>query len=348
MHLYNEIDRFPAQWLRNLADAGHIDGPVTVDERSIADLTAADAADATQVHLFAGIGGWSHALKLAGWPATRPVWTGSCPCQPFSIAGKGAGTDDARHLWPEMRRLIGECLPPVVFGEQVASRAGREWLAGVRADLEAMGYAVGAADMCAAGAGTPHIRQRLYWGAVRLADAERGAAERHGHEVAGATESVQGQAREQRLRPHPGDGRDTIRLADTDGEIQSGRRVRRSGESDSASERPPRERSAGLRTDGRLADTDDTIPQGRQLLPKRGEQRAAGPCGVDGWAAADWLECLDGKARRIPAEPELFPLADGVPGRMGQLRAYGNAIVPQVAAQFITSFMEATHCPTGN
>ena len=264
MHLYNEIEKFPAQWLRNLADAGHIDGPVTVDERSIADLTAADAADATQVHLFAGIGGWSHALKLAGWPAEQPVWTGSCPCQPLSVAGKGAGTDDARHLWPEMRRLIGECRPPVVFGEQVASRAGREWLAGVRADLEAMGYAVGAADMCAAGAGAPHIRQRLYWGAVRLADA------------------------------------------------------------------------------------DDTRPQGRQLLPKRGEQRAAGPCGMDGWAAADWLECLDGKARRIPAQPELFPLADGVPGRVGQLRAYGNAIVPQVAAQFITSFMEATQCPTGN
>ena len=86
MHLYNEIEKFPAQWLRNLADAGHIDGPVTVDERSIADLTAADAADATQVHLFAGIGGWSHALKLAGWPAEQPVWTGSCPCQPVSVS----------------------------------------------------------------------------------------------------------------------------------------------------------------------------------------------------------------------------------------------------------------------
>jgi DNA (cytosine-5)-methyltransferase 1 len=62
---------------------------------------------------------------------------------------------------------------------------------------------------------------------------------------------------------------------------------------------------------------------------------------MDGWAATEWLECLDGKTRRIPTEPELFPLADGVPGRVGQLRAYGNAIVPQVAAQFVMSFMEA-------
>ena len=301
MHLYNEIERLPAQWLRNLADAGHIDGPVTVDERSITDLTAADIADATQVHLFAGIGGWSHALKLAGWPAEQPVWTGSCPCQPFSVAGKGAGTDDARHLWPEMRRLIGECLPPVVFGEQVASRAGRAWLAGVQADMEALGYAFGSADLCAAGIGAPHIRQRLYWGAVRLADTERGSAERHGYAVASAPGGVQSQTWEQRLWLNLGDGVDT----------------------------------------GRLADTDNARPQGRQLLPQRGDQRAAGPCGMDGWAATEWLECLDGKTRRIPAKRELFPLADGVPGRVGQLRAYGNAIVPALAAEFVMSFMEA-------
>ena len=306
MHLYNEIERYPAQWLRNLADAGHIDGPVTVDERSIADLTAADVADATQLHLFAGIGGWSHALKIAGWPAGEPVWTGSCPCQPFSAAGKGLGTDDARHLWPEMHRLIGECRPPVVFGEQVASRAGREWLAGVRADLEAMGYAVGASDMCAAGAGAPHIRQRLYWGAIRLADTNSG-------QRAGLTD---------------GQGR-------IDNRAQAGRQQ---GDSFAQSGEPS----------GRLADTDNTRPQGRQLLPQRGDERAAGAGGMDGWAAAEWLECLDGKTRRIPAEPKLFPLADGVPGRVGQLRAYGNAIVPALAAQFITSFMEATQCTTGN
>src|SRR5690606_9334954 len=88
---------------------------------------------------------------------------GSCPCQPFSSAGKRQGERDKRHLWPEFYRLIKECNPPVVFGEQVASPLGRKWLAGVRADLEALGYAVGAADLCAAGVNAPHIRQRLYW-----------------------------------------------------------------------------------------------------------------------------------------------------------------------------------------
>jgi len=101
--LYNENDAYPAQWLRNLISAGHLpDG--TVDERSIVDLQPEDCQETA--HFFAGIGGWALALRQAGWPDDRPVWTGSCPCQPFSVAGKRGGTDDPRHLWPEWFRLI--------------------------------------------------------------------------------------------------------------------------------------------------------------------------------------------------------------------------------------------------
>ena len=165
---YSDIET--NDWLFELISSGHIMSGA-VSRASISDLTASDLSGYTRVHLFAGIGGWDLALRMAEWPDDVPVWTGSCPCQPFSSAGKQQGTKDDRHLWPEMRRLIRECAPPIIFGEQVSSRAGREWLAGVRADLEALGYAVGAADLCAAGAGAPHIRQRLYWGAVRLGDA---------------------------------------------------------------------------------------------------------------------------------------------------------------------------------
>lgn len=162
---YNEIDPFTAQWLRELINAGAI-APGDVDERDIADVTADDIAGFCQHHFFAGIGVWSYALRLAGWPDDRPVWTGSCPCQPFSSAGKRAGFADARHLWPEFFRLISECRPATVFGEQVASKSGLAWLDLVQADLEAAGYACGALDTCAAGVGAPHIRQRLYWVAI--------------------------------------------------------------------------------------------------------------------------------------------------------------------------------------
>jgi hypothetical protein len=51
----------------------------------------------------------------------------------------------------------------------------------------------------------------------------------------------------------------------------------------------------------------------------------------------DWLPCTDGKAR--PVEPGSFPLAHGVQRRASKLRAYGNAIVPQVAAEFIKAYL---------
>ena len=119
---YNEFDPYAAQWLRNLIAAGLI-APGEVDERAIAEVSADDVRGFTQCHFFAGIGGWSYALRLANWPDDEPVWTGSCPCQPFSVAGKGHGVADERHVWPDFARLIGQCEPAVVFGEQVRSRA---------------------------------------------------------------------------------------------------------------------------------------------------------------------------------------------------------------------------------
>lgn len=159
---YNEIDPFAAQWLRNLIAAGHI-APGEVDERSIEDVTPDDLRGFTQCHFFAGIGVWSHSLRLAGWPDDRPVWTGSCPCQPFSPAGKGDGFADERHLWPQFFHLISERRPQHVFGEQVAAGNANVWFDLVQADLEGMGYAFGLVPFTSAGIGAPHIRERAYW-----------------------------------------------------------------------------------------------------------------------------------------------------------------------------------------
>ena len=157
MNYYNDNDPFAVKWLRELIKDGLIpEGDI--DDRSITDVRPSDLAGYVQYHFFAGIGGWSYALRLAGWEDDRPCWTGSCPCQPFSVAGKGEGLNDPRHLWPAFRWLIAQCKPSTVFGEQVASKDGRSWLAGVRADLERMGYRVGAADLCAAGIGATHMR----------------------------------------------------------------------------------------------------------------------------------------------------------------------------------------------
>jgi len=159
---YNEFDPHAAAWLRELIKAGEI-APGDVDERSIEDVRPDELLGYTQCHFFAGIGGWSLALRMAGWPDDRPVWTGSCPCQPFSTAGKGAGFDDERHLWPSFQWLIQQCRPATVFGEQVASSDTDPWFDLVQADLEQMAYAFGCIPFPAASVGAPHIRDRAYW-----------------------------------------------------------------------------------------------------------------------------------------------------------------------------------------
>ena len=206
---YNEFDPKAAAWLRELIKRGLIADGV-VDERSILDVSAADLVGFTQCHFFAGIGGWSYALRLAGWQDDWPVWTGSPPCQPFSAAGQQKGPADGRHLAPHFAALVAAGRPPILFGEQVASsavvgktakRAGGgageppewAWIDDLSDRLEAAHYAVGAADIPAAGVGAPHIRQRTFFGAVRLADCASGmghpsgaASERDTRGVSGA------------------------------------------------------------------------------------------------------------------------------------------------------------------
>jgi DNA (cytosine-5)-methyltransferase 1 len=164
---YNEHDKPTAAWLRNLIREGQIAEGV-VDDRSIRDVSPGDLREFTQCHFFAGIGGWSLALRLAGWPDDEPIWTGSCPCQSFSDAGAGRGFKDDRHLWPEFFRLIAKCRPTTIFGEQVeaATRRGDEnqsWLDLVSFYLGSAGYAFGSAVLPAVYVGAPHLRERLYF-----------------------------------------------------------------------------------------------------------------------------------------------------------------------------------------
>ncbi|MBU9656105.1 DNA cytosine methyltransferase [Burkholderia cenocepacia] len=295
---YNEFDPYAAQWLRNLIAAGHI-APGDVDERSIEDVRPDDLRAYDQCHFFAGIGVWSHALRRAGWPDDRPVWTGSCPCQPFSAAGKGTGFDDERHLWPAWYWLIGECRPPVVFGEQVASSSVDPWIDLVHADMEAVDYAYGCEPFPSAGIGAPHIRDRAFW--MAYADSwKRGGL------------AVVRRAERNRARAGWPEG---------SGEPESRGAVR--GMADTHNDRRASESGCAI-----LDDKHDVEPCGR--APE--EQPHAGP--TNGlWRDADWLFCRDGKWR--PVEPGTFPLVDGAPSRVGRLRAYGNAINAEAATQFI-------------
>jgi DNA (cytosine-5)-methyltransferase 1 len=353
---YNDTEPFACDWLEALIAGGHIANG-RVERRSISELEPAEIGDG-QAHFFAGIGGWSYALRLAGWPDDAPVWTGSCPCQPFSVAGKGSEHRDERHLWPAWLRLVRERRPKFVFGEQVAGRAGERWLDAVQADLEAEGYAFGSVELCAAGVGAPHIRQRLYF----VAHADDGRR-RAGHGEAGDPRG----ALRLRSSADARDGGETDGLAHANG---AGSRLERRGGLPGDEHTPYGHDIDGRSADGLMGDADLARPQGRdERRDGAGEwaARAAGlECGLadpnggvlgdgdlqrsgqygqqpqDGgsnpWSLAEWLPCRDGKARLV--EPGIFPLAHGVSGRVGRLRGYGNAIVPQVAAAFVRAAMK--------
>ena len=349
---YNEIEPYAAQWLRNLISAGLI-AAGDVDERSIVEVQPDDVRGYTQAHFFAGIGVWSHAARLGGVADSDRIWTGSCPCQPFSAAGKQRGTDDERHLWPEFHRLIRECRPPIVLGEQVASALGRQWLGAVRADLEALGYAVAAADLGAASVGAPHIRQRLWWAGVGLGNAsreglparEREALERAGRREEGraaqqpscasgglADDDEAGRGGQPPARIHgrwPGARGDQPAARDTDGASghDADRRGAVGGLADAQAGGRREQRDAVEPGQGRHADS------GGDAFGSRGAGEAD-----SFWRDADWLLCRDNKWR--PVEPGTFPLAHGAPARVGRLRAYGNAIVAPLAAEFISAVME--------
>jgi DNA (cytosine-5)-methyltransferase 1 len=348
---YNEIDPYAAQWLRNLIDAGHI-APGDVDERSIVDVRADDLAGYEQCHFFAGIGGWSLALRLAGWSDARPVWTGSCPCQPFSAAGQGKAADDERHLWPAWFSLIRELRPAVVFGEQVEAAIGWGWLDAVFADLEGEGYACGAAVLPACGVGAPHIRQRLWFvGHAARRDLRRDTTERPRSQAQGGREWAQAW----HLSDDPGASGATGLMANADA---PGRSLERGGgllDGQRAAQRDDADRcgTGSMEHAGSIGRQRREAPGGGHehdgpASEREQDQHGAGIAGS--YWRCEWLPCTDGKAR--PVESGTFPLVAGLSfklgsgsplegkSRVGMLRAYGNAIVPQTAAAFIKAAMD--------
>ena len=334
MNYYNEWDSFAAEWLKQLIKDGLIP-PGEVDSRSIADVEPSDLKGFTQCHFFAGIGGWSRALQLAGWSSDRPVWTGSPPCQSFSTAGKGKGKDDERHLWPVFFNLIRECQPPTVFGEQVAAAIRYGWIDDLQIDFEKEGYAAGAFVLPAGSIGAPHKRERLFFVADSGVHGQPGQGEmgRPGDTKESDIKEVN--------RAINASGFDSSvpscheqPLADSCGERCGGKEWGGEAEEKGQSERYGSERSG----DSSVGNPDSNRPQERHEAAETARHRDS----IDAasfWSDSREIYCRDGKYRAIPTEPALFPLADGISNRVGLLRGAGNAIVSQAAAEIIKAYM---------
>jgi DNA (cytosine-5)-methyltransferase 1 len=333
MNYYNEFNPKAAAALRQLISDKLLPFGI-VDERSIKDVKAEELKGFTQCHFFAGIGGWSYALQLAGWPSNRSVWTGSCPCQPFSSAGKQKGKEDERHLWPVWFSLIRQSRPEVVFGEQVSAAIRHNWWDDVADDLERDGYTTRAEIRPACSVGAPHKRDRLWFVAYRnkqrcyresvsIQQGQEKDTEINRYGECGSM--VNPQYDGQYARPVVGSNGTPI-SNNTKGENCT---IQSTGTSESCN----------------VAKSDSEGLQGyRGLIEQygaQGRQDAIGLCAENSFwnrGAEQWIDCPDGKQRLI--EPSICLLANGFSERVGLISAGGNAIVPQVAAEFIKEHQE--------
>lgn len=292
---YNEIDPNAALWLRAAMDAGHI-SKGDIDTRSIEDVGPDELIGYDRCHFFAGIGGWEIAIKISesrGWKQQGTLWTGSCPCQPFSTAGKGAGVNDARHLWPAWFWLIQQCKPDRIYGEQVAAAVTKGWWDDVATDLESEGYSCGAAIIPACGVGAPHKRDRLWFvgnaehngqSAATISGSERAPIQHNAQGANGTSESEGASAAKHVANPIS---------------------IRQSGQ-------------------GKFQQPISAAADSNKQADR-----------FDDYSEIDWYACPDGKQR--PVKRGICLLASGIPAKLRKaaLHGYGNAIVPEVAAEFI-------------
>ncbi len=254
------------------------------------------------------------------------ILTGGFPCQPYSTAGKRLGKEDDRHLWPEMLRAIREIAPRFVVGENV--RGLINWNGGlvfeeVQADLEAEGYEVQPILLPAAGVGAPHRRDRIWFVAhANDRDDRRGAGE------------DEGQMRKKRLQE-----RDEVRQLTESGKIQrtvadsQNNRFPEAEKADQWREHKSYDRDQVRTTpdsDGRRRNASDT----KRQRPPRKEHRQTEP----GQPTQKNQGC---RWADFPTQPPICSRNDGLPDRLDgitfpkwrneSIKAYGNAIVPQVA-----------------
>jgi len=267
------------------------------------------------------------------WRGKVDIISGGFPCQPYSTAGKRLGTEDDRHLWPEMLRAVREAAPRWVVGENV--RGLLNWNGGlvfdeVQADLEAAGYEVIPFLLPACAVNAPHRRDRIWFVAYAGSD---------GHERRGFGENRQKESKSK----SQGDKRERVwdnnRGAGESGastNTKSMRSTEQHSPKNPGQQVQTRRHTNGQNGKGASPDPDSNQRPKRGMHPPGPEttERHFSPFVTRG-EREDW--------RDFPTQPPICGGNDGLPRELDgitfpkwrneSLKAYGNAIVPQVALQ---------------
>mgnify|MGYP003664933058 CR=1 FL=1 len=236
------------------------------------------------------------------------IITGGYPCQPFSVAGNKKGVEDPRHLWPEYFRLIKECRPTWVIGENVAGHI-KLGLDAVQEDLESEGYSLRTFSISASSIGAPHQRERVWTVAY---------SERNGLLATEKRESI-----EETIRQQPQGENNTFNIEGTGSipvstsDVEDTRRrswreqFTRNKESVGRGTSEKTERSTNSNTTTGSSEGTTTMANGNK--------------NKNNW----WH-----------TEPNVGRVADGVPDRTHRLKSLGNAVVPQIPYYIAKSILE--------
>ena len=254
-------------------------------------------------------------LEADGIPSPDVI-TGGFPCQPFSVAGKQAGTSDDRHLWPEMFRTIQEFTPRWIVGENVKGITNIQdgmVFETVCTDLEGEGYEVRTFNIPAAGVGAPHRRERI-WIIANRKESMVNPDDVRLEQYSTTKEKASWWRTSTTFEP-------TGSMENARRTLRPGTELREKNEDETGKEDANQHQRSGSPSESDVADTNLNREKWNQSEDRNGSRVEQ-----DNW----WL-----------VEPNVGRVAHGVSGRVHRLKALGNSIVPQIAQEIGRAIIKA-------
>jgi len=286
---------------------------------------------------------------------TPDIITGGFPCQPFSVAGKQKGTDDDRHLWPEMFRIIKVFQPKFVIGENVPGIVNIQdgvVFETVCTDLEDEGYEVQPFNIPAAAVGAPHQRKRIWFIAVK---SDVGNSEHNGSLTSTIEGSFDKTSNNNEKRQNEtikfertSKSRNSEDVANTNSGLhRGGRTVEPSRENGEGVLHFKEEEQAREHLRSETIGRSSIRGENKKLADTNGERLEG--FGQSSRQLSKTFFATDSSEERQrtmdqgwwSVEPNVGRVANGVSGRVHRLRGLGNSIVPQIVEEIGKAIIEA-------
>ena len=250
------------------------------------------------------------------------IITGGYPCQPFSVAGSQRGEKDKRHLWPEMFRLVKECRPTWVIGENVSGHI-KLGLDTVLEDLESEGYSTRAFSISASSVGANHKRERVWIvGHSQHNGSSSSTKSRSFKETSDNNQEGKNEAGEFAGTGRSNGGAD---VEDTRRTLRQGSLFRTENENEIRKENADQfERSSSSSRNG-ISNTNGSGLQGLGSEHKLRESQKERSFSWERW----W-----------ELEPDVGRVANGIPKRVDRLKGLGNSLIPAIPFIIGNSILE--------